>query len=173
MSEVETARLNLRLIKLGDEQYIFPVVDEELTRYWIDWEPPQSMEQVRSDIEKTLRLCQEGKKFHFLGFTKADKEFIGLCGIAQNFAPYEAESEIDVWVKKEAQGRGYATEMVAALIPWVQTHLKLPYLVYSITEGNNKSESIIKHYNAPVLRRKIYMKRGVPKNVTDYKIDLE
>ena|SRR3989344_3838513 len=165
----QTARLNLRSVEPGDELIIFPEVDEELTKYWIGWEPPKDVEEVRQSIEKSLALSKTTVNVDWMAFDKAGG-FVGKCGIVPHMFPNEFE--IDLWVKRERQGQGFAKEMLNALIDWARQNLKLPYIVYSVTEGNIPSEAIVKKLGIPLFREYAVSKRRELKLVRDYKVIL-
>jgi RimJ/RimL family protein N-acetyltransferase len=167
--EIRTRRLALRPLRVGDEQYTFPAVDEELTRYWIGWEPSVNLADEKSRLEKIIAIVQSGQSGSFLAFD-SNQKFVGYCAVM----PYREfnEHEIDLWIVKKQQGKGYSGEMLSAIIDWARKNLKVPYVIYSITEGNEKSFNAIKKLNLPVHRKFVAIKRGEKKLVTDYRISL-
>lgn len=167
----ETSRLRFRLVRLGDEAILSPEIDEALTEHWIGWEPG-GVAQVRRDVERAVGWMERAEGFEFLAFGKEDEAFIGLCHLIP-YPGYPGELDIGVWVRRAAQGKGYATEMVGALVAWAKGNLGVPYLVYSVTEGNAASEAIIRKIGAPVLREYVATKRGKERRVTDYRVALK
>ena len=166
---IQTPRLYLRSIKPGDEAIIFPEIDEELTKYWIGWEPPKDVEAAKSAIEKSIALSKTTINVDLVALG-ANDNFIGKCGIVLHM--FANEVVLDLCVNHSAQGQGYATEMLLALINWAKKNLKLPYIIYSVTDGNAPSESIIKKLGAPLHREYTALKRNEQKLVRDYKIVL-
>jgi RimJ/RimL family protein N-acetyltransferase len=170
-SPIETSRLRFCGLKHGDEKYLFPEIDEALTQHWIGWEPPETIDEVREKIEQSLELSKTTINVEWLVFDKETGDFVGLC----NLIPYEehpGELDIGLWIKASAQGHGYGGEMLHALLSWAEANLAVPYIVYSVTEGNERSAKIIRHLNAPVLREFTATKRGQERKVTDYKVAL-
>ena len=163
-----TSRLLLRSIQLSDECRLFPEINSELTRHWIGWEPPNSYEDLRAQISSSLLSSHAGTHVQLVAFQKETKEFIGCCDITQT--DYE-DFEIGAWVKQEAQRNGYAKEMIEVLVEWAKKHTVLPYLVYSVTDGN-KSQRFVDEAGLPLLRLWIAEKKGERRLVRDYYRDL-
>ena len=126
----------------------------------------------KREIESSPLVTLFSKRAYFIAFDKINSEFIGMCDIEAD-ATNPKEMEVDIWVKHESQGRGYATEMLTALVAWVQTHTNLEYLVYSVTTGNARSQAIASKLGLSVLRTFEAQKRGQRRMVTDYKILLK
>lgn len=166
---VTAERLHFRPIAPGDEAYIFPEVDEELTRYWIGWEPSATIEEERQKVLEKVRLSEIPPNFEWMAFD-AEGHFIGCCGISPSEEP--GEFEVNLWVAHKEQRKGYAREMLQAALAWTSQHTDLAYLVYSYTEGNAASQAIIAKMGVPLYREVSYMKRGVLKKVYDHKIVL-
>ncbi len=169
--KTETEHLKFRTIEIGDENIIFPEIDESLTSHWIGWEPPKNLGELRINIEDVIG---QGKKddfnVEFMVFAKSTNEFIGCCGISPT--EHHGEYEAGLWVKKSAQRRGYGKEMIRMLIDWAKKNTNLKYIVCSITEGNLASEGIIKRVNHYFLREYVATKRDVKRRVVDYAINL-
>ncbi len=162
-----TDRLFFRPIALGDEKYIFPEVDDELTKYWIDWEPSTTLIEERKRIEDKLKLLEMPPNFEWLAFDVSGK-FIGCCGISPS--EESGEFEVNLWVIRSEQGKGYAKEMLQEALAWTKENTSLTYLIYSYTEGNEASAAIIHRMGVPLYRTVSHLKRGVHKNVYDHKI---
>lgn len=169
MFSLRSTNLSFRPIQLGDERYTFPEIDEKLTRYWINWEPSRNIEEEREVIKNKVKLSENLPSIEFIVFNN-QKEFIGCCGISPS--EENGEFEINIWIKHSAQGKGYGREMLNMILSWARDNTNLNYLIYSITDGNQASFRLIKNINASVVRKITYPKRGVQKEVVDYKIFL-
>ncbi len=166
---LETARLILRSIRLGDEKLIFPEQTEEITQHWVGLEPADSPKELKERIRHSIEKSKETLYIELIVFTKNSHEFIGRCDIAgTDFDDFE----IDLWVKKSAQRQGYAKEMVAVLLDWARKNTTLKYLVYSVTEGNIPSQALIDKEGKPLLRTWQTEKHGEKRIVRDYRWDL-
>jgi RimJ/RimL family protein N-acetyltransferase len=165
----KSSRLKFRFLKSGDEKLIFPEIDEDLTKYWIGWEPSKNLEEEKEKVKEKIKFNQNPPNFEFITFD-SHNNFIGCCGIS----PSEelGEFEINLWVKHTEQGRGYGKEMLNTVIDWAKNNSNLSYLVYSYTEGNESSAKIIHDLKAVLFREVKYLKRGVGKIVYDHKIYL-
>ncbi|MFZ3031653.1 MAG: GNAT family N-acetyltransferase [Candidatus Moraniibacteriota bacterium] len=166
---IETDYLNFRPLRLGDESYIFPEVDEELTRYWIGWEPSKDIREEREKVKARIAIAEIPPNFEFVVFDKGGR-FVGCCGVSPSEEP--GEFEVDLWVIHSAQGKGYGKEMLQTALRWTKEHSNLLYVVYSYTEGNEASAAIIHRMNALMFREVTYLKRGELKRVFDHKIIL-
>jgi hypothetical protein len=63
--------------------------------------------------------------------------------------------------------------MLSMIIKWAKENTNLTYLIYSFTEGNEASAAIIHKMGVPLFRKVVYQKRGVERQVYDYKIMLK
>lgn len=170
VKRIPTERLFLRPMQNGDEKYTFPEVNKELTKYWIGWEPAESMEEERHRI---IKITRDKNKREFLAFSRSTKEFAGVCGLAP---PEESEKkneiELIVWVKKALQGQGYGYEMSKALLEWAAKNTDLRKIIYSVTEGNEASARLQKKLGGSFFMENVFMKRGKMLKVRDYEIKL-
>ena len=166
--DMETQRLRIRGLQLGDERFTFPEITDELTRHWIGWEPPHTLSEERNRISSSVEKSREPPNVFCIALLKSG-EFIGCCSID---ATKEGDFEINLWVKKSAQKRGYAKEMLAAMIEWAKKNTSMAYLVYSVTDGNEASQKLIGKYDVPLIRTWHAEKHGESRLVRDYRIDL-
>ncbi len=167
----ETTRLKLRPLAFGDEKVIFIHISDDLTKHWIGWEKSETVEIEQQKTGKKLMQMKSGQEIHFLAFDKGTNEFIGICGIEPDMISQE-DKEINVWVKKESQNKGYATEMIKGLLDQVRKNTNLSYLIYSVTKGNMGSQAIADKLELSAFRTFEAMKRDQKREVTDYKIFL-
>ncbi len=107
--------------------------------------------------------------FEFIAFDNSNN-FIGCCGISPS--EEKEEYEINIWVKRAEQRKGYGKEILGTILDFAKKNTNLPYLIYSFTDGNEASSAIIKRIGVPLFRTMSYLKRGVRKQVYDYKIFL-
>ena len=138
---METKRLQLRTLAIGDEAITYRHIDDELLQHWIGWEKPGNIAEEAERIRKAVESIYIGPGMHFLAFEESSGEFIGMCGMEPDLE-YPEEREIAVWVKKSSQGKGYGKEMLLDFISWARQGTTLQYLVYSVTSGNVGSQSL-------------------------------
>lgn len=160
---LETEHLYMRPIHAGDEIFIFPEVDTELTKHWIGWEPPADIAEVRTNIEN---FEKNPKGMRFMVFNKAAEEFVGNGNILEE----DNEYQVELWVKASMQRQGYGKEILNALISWARDNINAPYIAYSVTEGNTASQALIEKLKLTPFREFDIKKRGKMRHVRDYKI---
>jgi len=169
---IETPRLLLRPLAAGDEALLYPEINEQITRHWIDFEPPKGIGEVETRIRNSLVLTRNGLGQDFIAMQKDALAFVGCGGIVP-YPDFACEFEVIFWVKASLHGCGYGTELFTALLKWAKKNFhRVPYIVYSVTKGNDASAAIIRSMGAEVLRVEMMKKRGVMRKVTDYKLPL-
>ena len=114
LPELETERLLLRKLRLGDAEAMFAYAsDPEVTRYVL-FETHRSVE----DSESFLRLATEGYErgdFGVWGVVLKDSgAFVGTCSMEVN--PEHARAELGYVLSREHWGRGLMPEAVRAVI---------------------------------------------------------
>jgi len=170
MKSIRTARLYFRPLRTGDEGYLFPEIHEGITEHWIGWEPPETIEEARSAVIKSINACKKGRAVELIAFSRQEDEFIGCVGISHTTD--WGEFEINLWVKTSAQKQGYGREMCDMMIEWARQNVDLDYIVYSVTDGNVVSTKLARTMNLPELRTWAATKNGAVRKVTDYKVIL-
>ncbi len=167
IEEILTTRLKMRPIKLEDAITLNYEIDKDLTKYWIGWEPSNNVGELREKIKSSIEKSRRGLNLDLSAFERKSNQFIGCCGISKtDFKDYE----INVWVRHSSQNKGYAKEMVRAIIKWTKENTELSYLIYSVTQGNKASEHIAQELQAVPFRTWDAKKRGKNLTVQDYKV---
>src|ERR1700722_8050133 len=101
--QIETEHLSFRPLKLGDEKYVFPEVDEILTEHWIGWEPPKDIEETRREIAESVERARQTPCVECMIFDKVGA-FIGRCDISRCTIPISLislenpEYEMNLWI---------------------------------------------------------------------------
>jgi ribosomal-protein-alanine N-acetyltransferase len=116
LPELETERLLLRKMRLGDAEAMFTYAsDPEVTRYVL-WDTHRSIE----DSESFLCSATEGyERGDFGGWgvvLKDDGAFVGTCGVDAGYAPEHASAELGYVLSREHWGKGLMPEAVRAVI---------------------------------------------------------
>lgn len=170
-----TDRLTYRSVRLTDAETLFAAIDDELTKYWIDWEPSPSLAAYRASLAEKIARIRAEKELLLIAHTRRTGDFVGCVGITE-FPRSQARFECDVWVCHAMQGRGYATEMVRGMLDWLAAHTALPHVVYSYTEGNEPSRRIIERLRDERSLGEPWIehaeKRGKPARTFNYLIPL-
>lgn len=111
---IETARCRLRCPSVDDLPHIFSATRFAGFNDGMQWEPPNSIDELAEPLRENLRDWAAGNTYCF---TIADPVFdrlIGRIGIRQTNRPNVWN--LGFWTHPEHQGQGYMTEAAAAMI---------------------------------------------------------
>ncbi|MFN3826538.1 MAG: GNAT family N-acetyltransferase [Micavibrio sp.] len=143
---VETTRLVIRPPQAGDGALVTAAKKEswdDLTR-WMDWavkEPDEFSDEV------TMREAQARfilrTDLMMLGIEKISGQPVVFTGL-HRIDWHARIFEIGYWVRKSAQGQGYATEAAHALTRYAFKALNARKVVICHAEGNEKSAAVIR-----------------------------
>ena len=113
----ETTRLFMRIPHLSDRTALYRTVrasHDSLSRF-LSWCTP---DYAPSDTEQWLQgAAQEaltGKGFHYLLFERVSGDLVGCCGLSD--PDPSGTWNLGYWVRKQSEGRGYASEAVNAVL---------------------------------------------------------
>lgn len=143
---VETPRLVIRPPQAGDGALATAAKKEswdDLTR-WMDWaikEPDEFSDEI------TMREAQARfilrTDLMMLGIEKTSGQPVVFTGL-HRIDWHARIFEIGYWVRKSAQGQGYATEAAHALTHYAFKALNARKVVICHAEGNEKSAAVIR-----------------------------
>lgn len=114
---LETARLTLRLLSVADLSFIqsaasaFAIADS-----MISIPHPFTEAEAKHYLTRRLAEYSAGRSVTFLIETK-DSEPLGLIEVRE-LEPEHAVGELSYWLAVEAQGRGFMSEAIAAILPY-------------------------------------------------------
>lgn len=112
---LETERLVLRKMTLGDAAAVFAYAsDPEVTRYVL-WETHRSVEDSRAFLELTERKYEGGGEPDWGMVYKGDGRFVGTCGFV-GWSREHARAEMGYVLNRTYRGRGLVPEAVRAMI---------------------------------------------------------
>ena len=121
---LETDRLLLRKLDLGDAEDIFEYArDPEVARYVL-WEAHRSIEDSQSFINWVLEQYKKGQVSPWGIVHEADEKLIGTCGFVGWF-PECARAEVGYALAKKYWGKGYMSEAVRAVITFGFREMRL------------------------------------------------
>lgn len=83
-------------------------------------------------------------------FGREDGRFLGRCGL--KFWPEFGETEVGWIFRRDAWGRGYATEAARACVEWGFAGFELPYLTAMIDPRNSPSVRVAERLGMEPLR---------------------
>jgi len=141
---LKTNRLGLRNWQESDsEPFIKMCQDPAVMRYF----PKVLSEKETKDLVNRLKNHFTTHGFTYFAVEKLDSnEFLGFTGLAQQTWESEFTPCVDLgWrLKKEAWGKGYATEAAKACLDAAFTRFKLNEVYAFAAKGNKASENVMK-----------------------------
>ena len=133
-TELETARLRLRLFTHDDLQIMFRLnTDPDVIKYADT--PAKDMEEVRQRLEQGP--LSDYKKYGYGRFAvelKESGDVIGFCGI--KYLPEIDLPEVGFRYLKEYWGKGIGTEAANVCVDFARDDLKIEKLIALIIPGN-------------------------------------
>lgn len=124
---METERLIIREIKLGDLDNLYKIYeDESISRY------TDNLYERKAEEEFTAAYIKNMYTFYGYGLwviiSKDTGELIGRAGLSNREINGEVEVELGYLIGKEFQKKGYATEACTAIIDFAKNKLYLEHL---------------------------------------------
>jgi RimJ/RimL family protein N-acetyltransferase len=152
MSEVrlETERLHLRPLRTADiEEFIALSEDPEIARFVKALDRPQAEERLRA----IAREWRERGHGIFAVLHRGDRRFLGRLGLS--YWPQFGETEVGWVLRRDAWGRGYASEAARAILDWGFEALPAPYFTAMIAPDNERSIRVARGLGLSPLRRDV------------------
>jgi RimJ/RimL family protein N-acetyltransferase len=101
--------------------------------------PFESKTEVNDWVKGNLDLMESGDKIELVLLNK-ENEFIGMLSIRD----IKAEPTFGLWIKPEAQNKGYAKKGMKLFIDWLFKNTEIQKLVYTADIKNNASNALAK-----------------------------
>lgn len=142
---LETARLILKTPELADFDHLLALrSDPEVMKYIGD-----GSTHTPAQVQQFLQNAIAYQKKHGIGFcsvfAKASGEFVGQAGLFHiGYCDEQPDIEIAYRLHKKFWGKGYATELVKALIRWGFDHLPIKKLIAASHPENIASQNVLK-----------------------------
>ena len=144
---LETERLLLRPLSFADVDDLVSLgEDPEVTRFVDRLDRAAAEDRVRS----TERERRERGSGMFAVRDRADDRFLGRVGLRH--WPQFGETEVGWVLRRDAWGRGYATEAARACLDWAFASLDLPYITAMIHPENTASMRVARRLGMSELR---------------------
>lgn len=141
MNLFETNRLQVRQLIPHDANAMFTIFsDPDVTR-WMGDGSPLSAEQCEKWIEVSLRNYETKGFGASAVIEKSCGSFIGCSGIV--YDAERQEPEIIYAFHPHAWGKGYASELVPAMLTYGFTECNLNYILATIDVENKASQHIV------------------------------
>lgn len=144
---IKTKRLGLRLLQQEDLDYLTELNnDPEVRKFFPDG--AQDRKQTEARMNDFIAYYEEKGLPCFVIFELESDEFVGRSG----FAPVETgEIEVGYLLHKKFWGRGYASEVLAALLKWAKHNIDVDYIIAFTPVEHIASQRVLqkcgmKHY---------------------------
>lgn len=144
---IETPRLLLRRFAAEDlDDFVALHADPEVTRFVRALNRDEAEERLRKDEDE---WAARGHGLLAL-FDKESGAFLGRAGL-KHWPQFE-ETEVGWVLRRDAWGRGYATEAGEACVEWAFAEFEMPYLTAMISTGNTPSIAVAERLGFSSLR---------------------
>ena len=160
---LETSRLMLRDYTPEDFEALYPILSDAETMQ--HYPHPFSEEETRAWIARNIARYENDGFGLWAVILKESGELIGDCGLTLQNIHGHMLPEIGYHIRKDLQGKGYATEAAAACIDFAFGHFDFP-AVYSCMKYANAASArvavkngmhFIEEYDDPVnIRTRVY-----------------
>jgi len=129
---IKTKHLGLRLLVAEDIIYLEALEsDPDVKRYFPDG--ARGRDKTEAMIKKFISFYEKSKLPCFLLFNLESNEFVGRAGfgIAET-----GETEVGYVLHKKFWGKGYASEVVTALLEYAKINIDADYIIAYADVGN-------------------------------------
>ncbi|MDR6460619.1 RimJ/RimL family protein N-acetyltransferase [Chryseobacterium vietnamense] len=135
--EIKTKRLTLSPVEDLHIDDILEHFTNEVTRY-MPFNPQGNRQDIITFVDESKRTLLQNTDLVMVAID-SDGDFIGCCGM-HNIT--EESVELGLWLKKSSQGKGLGTEIITALIEFLEKNFTLNYILYPVDEDNRASRKI-------------------------------
>jgi ribosomal-protein-alanine N-acetyltransferase len=135
---IESTRLLQVPIELQYSKDIFQHFTIEITKYMFP-KPPADLAETERLVNYSIQDLENGTDLQLVILDKSSREFLGCSGLHHL---RDRVPELGIWIKKEAQHRGYGPEAIGAIVAWARQHVRFAALKYPVDKRNITSKKI-------------------------------
>lgn len=170
LAYIETPRLLIRPIKIGDEVELYAAIQHSLAsiQRWMSWANNPSLETTTAFV-KHAEACWHSDKaveFTMVAIHKATNKIISASGFNEHSDPAMHVYEIGYWIDTHYAGRGFVTEIVNALTRYALEGLKAQRVQIRTQINNEKSIAVAKRcgysFEAQLKNDRLDCRSGLP-----------
>ena len=151
LEEIQTPRLILRPVALGDEHSIYRLTEHTsaLLKQWMPWAQTISFERTCAFVQRGVEAWQSGlaEDLPMVMIRQADQAVMGVTGYNSSSDLRQGLYEIGYWCDQAYQGQGYVTESVNALTRYAFDGLGASRVIISMQIDNQKSKAVAERLN--------------------------
>lgn len=111
---------------------------------------PKEIKETAEFIANSIMDFEKCKNLTFVVLDKKSQEFLGLCSLHNTDS---ATISFGLWLKKEAQKKGYGLEIVKTLKKYALKNFNFKQLIYRFEEDNLASQNLAKKLNGTEFQR--------------------
>ena len=171
LPELNTQRLLLRRVRLGDAADMFEYAsDPEVTRE-LTWQTHRTIEDSKAFLDFTMGKYGRGEVSDWGIVLKETNKFIGMCGFVW-WRPEHAKAEVGYVLSRKYWGRGLMSEALAAMIDFAFDRMRLNRLELACVDTNIGSERVMQKNGLKYegLSREAVFEKGRFKNHKRYSL---
>ncbi|MDA8562125.1 GNAT family N-acetyltransferase [Gammaproteobacteria bacterium] len=151
LQQIETPRLLIRPVKLGDEYAINKAINNSLKilQKWQTWAKDPGIEATRSFVQRGVFAWESGSAIDFpmVVIHKEDQKIIAASGYNDRSDVNQGLYETGYWCDVDYQGKGYVTEYANALTRYAFDALGASKVVILMQVENDKSIAVAERLN--------------------------
>ena len=150
--EIETKRLLLRRATVDDVEELVRIhADPDITRFMGAWDRDRALDW----LDRVDQNWQEHGYGRVAITDRTSGQLLGRTGLM--YLPQFSESELGWTVRRDAWGRGYATEAARACADWAFRDFEIPYLTSLIEPENERSIRVARRLGMMPLRNDVLL----------------
>jgi RimJ/RimL family protein N-acetyltransferase len=147
-SSIETPRLLIRPVQLGDEIPLNKAIHRSLSllQRWEPWAKNPSLEETQKFVERAVAMwvSEHPNDFPMTVIYKENEEIIAASGFNDRSNPEKFSYEVGYWLDVNYQGQGLATEILNALTRYALFELDATRVQICTHAKNVKSAAVAK-----------------------------
>ncbi|WP_438350641.1 GNAT family N-acetyltransferase [Paenibacillus sp. FA6] len=135
---IETDRLHLRILTLGDTEKVFRHFSDDNVTKFMDIEPCKNIKEA----EEIIKYHLEDSGCRWGLFSKEDNELVGTCGF-HFIREVDLTAEVGFDLSRPYWGKGLMSEVMAAVIEYGFTVVKLEVIDATVEPENERSNVLM------------------------------
>ena len=149
MTVLRSARLVLHRTRSDDADELFDALTPAVARF-MAWDAPESRAVHRARV-RARAASGDRSEVHFVIRRRVDDECLGAAAAEALDADHP---EIGLWLRESAQGRGYGTEAVRALLTWAGERTGRTSFAWPVARGNVPSVRLAERLGGRIAGRR-------------------
>ncbi len=139
---IETARLNLRRLKLTDAEMMFKNLtsDKKVTRF-LRWDAHKTMDETKAMVQGWVDSYQYDSTYYWGIFLKTG-EMIGSTGVTVT-SEFDLRGGLGYKIGSRYWNMGYSTEAAAAVVDYMFRHTDIERIDAYCSTGNPASRKVM------------------------------